>query len=73
MGMSNAMSTARKGLLVAEFFDIGVAMMEQKIRNKYGNSNPTEQRRELREWLYRAHDDVPGDVSGPVRIRYRAP
>ncbi len=70
--MSDELSSAQKGILAADFFEIGVAMMKQKLRMKYGHSNPSDQQRELQEWLYRKHDEVPGDISGPIRIRYRA-
>ncbi len=71
--MAEQLSTAEKGALVAEFFEAGVAMMERKLREQHGASNEAAVRRDLEKWLRRADDAIPGDVAGPVHVRYRAP
>jgi hypothetical protein len=71
--MTTALSSAEKGLLLVELIEAGIAMMKLKLHRKYQGTDPVAEKCELDEWLYRKHDKIPGDVSGPsIRIRNKA-
>lgn len=62
------MSSEQKGMLTAELWEAGVAMMRQAFVRK-NNGQLSAAQREFEDWLYRKADPIPGDVAGPVRIR----
>ena len=52
--------------------DAGIALIRQNIRRRHPAASEAEMDAWMREWLYRADDPMPGDVSGAVRVRERA-
>ena len=70
--MTTELTVAEKASLTYALFRAGLALMEQNCIRKHGSSNHDAAAREYQAWLHRKDDPVPGDVAGPVRIRYRA-
>ncbi|MDZ4199547.1 MAG: hypothetical protein U1E27_09710 [Kiritimatiellia bacterium] len=53
--------------------EAGLALMRQKQRRE-GMADSSEDQDDLfRQWLLRRDDPIPGDVSGPIRIRRLQP
>lgn len=70
---TDALSAAQKMAIAMDLHDAGLALMRQKqVRDGIADSrrNPD---RLFRQWLLRRDDPVPGDVSGPIRIRRLQP
>jgi hypothetical protein len=55
-----------------QLHEAGVQMMRQNIARRLPNAGSTTLNAEVRRWLRREGDAIPGDVDGPVRIRTRS-
>ncbi len=71
--MHTLLSSKQKGMITAELWEAGVAMMKQSLIRKHGGRNPEAAQKDFDDWLYRRNDPIPGDVGGPVRIRRSKP
>jgi hypothetical protein len=66
--MSNRLTEVEKGLITAELWEAGVAIMEQSLMRRRSTNSASAVQAELQDWLYRRGEDSCGDVAGPIRI-----
>lgn len=60
----------RKNMITAmDLHETGKALMYQKIVRENPGASAEAIDEMWRDWLFRRKDVIPGDVSGPVRIR----
>lgn len=71
--MSEAQSALRKGAILSELVESGIALMRQNLRRRYPLASADEIHALLCTWLHRLDDSVPGDVAGPVLVRNAPP
>lgn len=71
--MKTSPTFAEKMAVAMELHETGVALMRQKMMRESGAPSAAAAQGDLRQWLLRKNDPIPGDVAGPVRIRFRRP
>lgn len=69
INMSERLSELEKGVITAELWAAGVAMMEQSLMRRRSANTASAVQAELQDWLYRRGETSCGDVAGPIRIR----
>jgi hypothetical protein len=67
--MKSPLTAQQKAALTASLVDAGIALMRQNLRRAHPAATDAEIDDLLRSWLGRRADPIPGDVSGPVRVR----
>lgn len=66
--MSNRLTELERGVITAELWEAGIAMMEQSLMRRRSANAASAVQAELQDWLYRRGEDSVGDVAGPIRI-----
>ncbi len=59
---NNAVTTAK-------LMDAGIVLMRENLRRRHPTATATQVNLLLGSWLCRQDDPIPGDTSGPVRVR----
>ena len=54
---------------MATLMEAGIVLMRENLRRRHPTATAAQVDVILRSWLYREDDPIPGDTSGPVRIR----
>ncbi len=57
----------------ADLMEAGFALMRQNLRRRHPADSEAEIEARFRAWKFREEDPIPGDVSGPVRVRRPTP
>ena len=70
--MTDPVKVRENAAATAALIEAGIAMMRQNLRRNHPGEDDAEIESLLRRWLYRMDDPIPGDVAGPVRVRYVA-
>ena len=71
--MDSDVRYADNAATAALLMEAGIALMRQNIARRHPRAGAREVDARLGAWLCRAGDRIPGDTSGPVRVRERNP